>query len=425
MYRPALAPGDRIMGAETPTRIPTALGALPGLPAPSAPPERWVIYVDLDAFYVSCELRERPELRGTPVIVGPPPAEGPSRGVVLSASYEARKFGVRSALPAAVAARMCPSAVWIPPDFRKYEQISREVRNLLRQFSQDVVPYSIDEAAVRVDAPNPTAARALASEIQERLRASLDLPASLGVATSRVVAKIATDRAKPGGIVVVATPEVATFLAPLPVRVIPGVGPKTEEMLRLHGVNSIGDLAPRRPSEVRGWLGGFGAELVALARGHPAEVPEGEGGPRSRSTDQTFAQDVDRWEEIEPVVRSLAEDLAGSLAKEELRYGAVGVAFRWADFTRSQRSRALAAAREGTAPLEDRAVRLARELWEAERAGRRRPVRTVSVRTERLSERTQRQVSLDDYRSTGTPRSESPAGSRGAKTGRNTLEPEP
>jgi len=211
------------------------------------------------------------------------------------------------------------------------------------------------------------------------------------------VAKIATDRAKPGGIVVVGPSEVAAFVGPLPVRVVPGVGPKTEELLRSHGVLLVGDLVARRPSEVRQWLGGFGVELVALARGSPFDVVEAASGPRSRSSDYTFAVDVDRWDEVETAVRALAEDLAVSLEKEGIRYGAVGVAFRWADFSRSQRSRTLSASREGSAPLADRALRLARELWESERAGRRRPVRTVSVRTERLSERTQRQVSLDDF----------------------------
>jgi nucleotidyltransferase/DNA polymerase involved in DNA repair len=360
-------------------------------------PLRWVVYVDLDAYYVSCEVRDRPELAGRPVIVGPPPSDRPSRGVVLSASYEARAFGVHSALPVRQAATLCPDAVWIPPDFPKYEKVSREVRALLEHHSPDVVPFSIDEAAVGIDAATPEEARAAAERIQRDLQATLGLPASLGVATTRLVAKIATDRAKPGRIVVVAPGDVASFVAPLPVRAIPGVGPKTEAILRSHGISSIADLAGHRPSEVGQWIGGFGRELVALARGEPREAPVVAGGPRSRSTDHTFPIDVDGWEEIERTVGALAADLAASLEREGIRYGAVGVAFRWADFTRSQRIRSLSAAREGSAPLTERALRLARELWDAERAGRNRPVRTVSVRTERLSGRLQRQALLDDF----------------------------
>ncbi len=355
------------------------------------------MYVDLDAFYVSCELRDRPDLVGKPVIVGPPPSDIPSRGVVLSASYEARAFGVHSAQPAAQAVRLCPDAIWIPPDFAKYERASEEVRTLLRRHASSVVPFSIDEAALVLDLPSPAAARTLAETVQRELREQLALPASIGVATSRPIAKIATDRAKPAGIVVVPPEEAAAFVAPLPVRAIPGVGPKTEELLRRHGFERIGDLAKAHASDLRRRFGTFGEELIALARGEPRPEPESPAGPRSRSTDRTFAVDVDRWDALEPAVRALAEELAHALDREGLRYGAVGVAYRWADFTRSQRVRSLPATQEGSASLVEQALRLARELWEAEQGGRRRGVRTLSVRTERLVERTQRQASLDVF----------------------------
>lgn len=375
---------------------PPASWNLPGLPASSGP-VGWVVYVDLDAYYVSCELRDRPELVGQPVIVGPPPAAGPTRGVVLSASYEARKFGVHSAQPASQAARLCPAAVWIAPNFQKYGSVAEEVRALLRGFSPDVLPLSIDEAALRVGPASVEEARALAERVQRALREQLRLPASLGVATTRRVAKIATDRAKPGGIVVVPPGTEATFLAPLPVRAIPGVGPRTEELLHGAGVATIGDLAARRPSDLARAVGSFARDLIELARGEAMDPAEEAAGPRSRSTDRTFPRDVETWEEIEPAVRELSTDLASSLEREGLRYGGVGVAFRWSDFSRSQRSRALGAAQEGVRALETGATRLARELWESEQGGRRRAVRTLSVRTERLSEARQRQASLDAF----------------------------
>ncbi|HTP55881.1 MAG TPA: DNA polymerase IV [Thermoplasmata archaeon] len=367
-------------------------------PAPVDPgPPRWIVYVDLDAYYVACELRDRPELAGRPVIVGPPPSDRPSRGVVLSASYEARAFGVRSALPVRVAAGLCPEAVWIPPDFPKYERVSGEVRALLRRHAPEVVPFSIDEAAVAVEASTPAAVRAFAERVQRDLRETLGLPASIGCSMSRSVAKIATDRAKPGGIVVVPPEAVAEFLAPLPVRSIPGVGPKTEALLGAHGVRTIGDLAARRPAEVAGWIGEFGRELVSLARGHPVEGPMTASGPRSRSTDRTFPVDLADWPSVESAVRELAASLAGSLEAEGVRYAAVGVGFRWADFSRSQRLRTLPAAQEGAGPLTERAVHLARELWDEEGHGRARPIRTASVRAERLTDRAQRQAVLDDF----------------------------
>jgi nucleotidyltransferase/DNA polymerase involved in DNA repair len=198
--------------------------------------------------------------------------------------------------------------------------------------------------------------------------------------------------------------EIARFVAPLPVRAIPGVGPKTEARLRGEGIVRIGDLADRSPMELGRWLGSFGRELIALARGTPIESLGVAAGPRSRSTDRTFPADVGRWEEVEPVVRSLAGELATALEREGLRYGAVGVALRWADFSRTQRVRALSAATEGPASLAERAVHLARELWELEVVGRHRPVRTVSVRAERLTGRHQRQVSLDEYAGRGGAR---------------------
>jgi nucleotidyltransferase/DNA polymerase involved in DNA repair len=360
---------------------------------------RWTLYVDLDAYYVSCELRDRPELLGTPVIVGPPPSAGPTRGVVLSASYEARAFGVHSAQPAAQAARLCPSATWIPPDFTKYGRIAEEVRTLLRRFSPDVLPLSIDEAALRVDVPSIEEARARAMEVQEAIRSEARLPASIGVATTRAVAKIATDRAKPAGILAVEAGGEAKFLEPLPVRAIPGVGPKTEEILHRLGITTIGELAAKRPAELASSLGGFGRELIALARGEGSDPVEEDTGPRSRSTDHTFPQDIERWDELETATRALARDLAAGLDQEGLRYATAGVAFRWADFTRSQHSRTLGASHEGASALETAAVRLARELWETEQAGRARPVRTLSVRAERLSERRQRQASLEGFAS--------------------------
>jgi len=373
----------------------------PAGPSEAAP--RWVVYVDLDAYYVACELRDRPDLVGLPVIVGPPPAAGPSRGVVLSASYEARAFGVHSALPVRTAAALCPSAVWIPPDFPKYERVSREVRALLARHAPEVVPFSIDEAALVVDAPSAEAAREVAARVQRELRESLGLPASFGVATTRLVAKIATDKAKPGGIVVVPPDDVARFVAPLPVRAVPGVGPKTEERLVALGYRTVGDFAGKRPADVVRSLGELGRELIRLADGTPEEGPTVASGPRSRSTDRTFTADVASWPELEATIRALAADLATSLEQEEIRYGSVGVAFRWADFARSQRVRALAAAQEGAAALAERAVHLGRELWDAERAGRARSVRTVSVRVERLRDRRQRQVLLDDFSSGGRP----------------------
>jgi len=385
----------------SPSRPPSAVRPLPGAPPARSAPAEWVLYVDLDAYYVACERRDRPNLGGRPVIVGPPPSDEAGRGVVLSASYEARAFGVRSAMPTRVAARLCPDAVWVPPDFPKYERIATEVRELLRPHASALIPYSIDECVLLVGEVSGEGARELAGRLQRELLEKLGLGASIGIAASRTVAKIASDRAKPGGILLVPPGEVVAFLAPLPVRAIPGVGPRTEEVLARHGIRTIGELAAHRATDLLRDLGGFARELVDLARGVPHEPPEEHGEPRSRSADRTLAEDAQNADEVVAVVRRLAGELARSLETEGVRYGAVVVAFRWSDFERTQRGRTLSASREGSETLVDEAERLARALWGEERGRRRRGVRTVSVRVERLSDRDQRQVSLDDYASPG------------------------
>jgi len=186
-------------------------------------------------------------------------------------------------------------------------------------------------------------------------------------------------------------------LAPLPVRTIPGVGPKTEARLADAGYATIGDLALPRPSELAKVVGSFARELSALARGVPREGASTYSGPRARSTDRTFEKDAATWEELVPTLAQLAGELGDALAAEGWRYGAAGVAYRWGDFSRSSRMRSLPAMAEGPDPLREAALRLGRELWDRSSAGGPRTVRTVSVRAERLARRSQRQVSLDDF----------------------------
>jgi nucleotidyltransferase/DNA polymerase involved in DNA repair len=353
----------------------------------------------MDAFYVSCELRERPELAGRPVIVGPDPRLGFARGVVLSASYEARSFGVRSALPAARAVRLCPEAVWLPADFSKYERAAREIRDYLAAHGDRVVPLSIDEAAVSVDVTAPEEAERRARAVQAGLRGELRLPASLGVATDRTVAKIASDRAKPGGVIVVAPSQTAEFLAPLPIEVVPGIGPKNAERLHAVGATTIGSLLEVPPARLRSAVGELAHELRALARGAPIDRTDAEAGrrPRSRSTAQTFGDDVGDLETLQEVADGLATSLAGSLASERLRYQTVTIGLRWEDFDRTQRSHTLTAAHEDAATLRLTARRVLADAWAEEALHAGRKVRTLSVGVERLTDRRLRQATLEPY----------------------------
>ena len=359
---------------------------------------RWCLYVDMDAFYVSCELRSRPELRGSPVVVGPNPRDGRSRGVVLSASYEARKYGLRSALPVGQAYAMCPSAVWIAPDFPKYSAAAKEVREVLGRFSSEVIPFSIDEAALLVDLPSADAARTMAGEIQKALASELQLPCSIGVAIYRTVAKIATDRAKPGGVCVVPPETTAEFLGPLPVSAIPGVGPKTQAVLEGLGIKTIEDLRSSDPHPLLQRFGVFGEELRALAAGTPREAAEIEvGPPKSRSAERTLAEDSRDLGVLEEVVRELAREAADAVRFDDLRYETVTLRLRWEDFQQVQHGRSLGAAQEGSEPSTRESLRLLRELLQTERAGRDRRVRLVSVRLGGLRPRTGHQRRLDRY----------------------------
>ncbi|MCI4318057.1 MAG: DNA polymerase IV [Thermoplasmata archaeon] len=357
-----------------------------------------MVYVDLDAYYVSCELRDRPDLAGLPVIVGADPRSGPSRGVVLSASYEARAKGVRSAMPVGAAARACPEARWLPPDFPKYGRIAEEFRALLGRHSTEVIPFSIDEAALIIEARDPSVVEQAGRSLQGDILRELRLPSSIGAAPYRVVAKIACERAKPGGVLVVPRADIESFLAPLPIRAVPGVGPKTEALLLEAGIETIGDMADGADETLRRRLGGFAEELVALARGAPHESADDRSrGPHSRSVDRTFPEDLRDPAQVETAVADSAAELALGLGREKLRFRTVSVAIKWADFTRVQRSRSLPAFAEGLTPLAGMARRLFRELWEEESRSQGRAVRFVSVRAERLDTSSDRQLHLDQF----------------------------
>ena len=232
-----------------------------------SPGPRTILHVDLDAFFAAVEQRDRPELIGKPVIVG---GSGPDqRGVVSAASYEARAFGVHSAMPLRTAGRLCPHGVFLPVDGRKYQQASREVMAILRRFTNQVQPISIDEAFLDVTGSRQlfgdgeTIARAIKQVVHDEVR----LTASVGVASTKLVAKIGSDLRKPDGLVVVPPGEEAAFLAPLPISRLWGVGEKTAAVLRDFGVVTIGDLASLPPAAMERRFGKHGAALVARAHG--------------------------------------------------------------------------------------------------------------------------------------------------------------
>jgi DNA polymerase IV len=267
----------------------------------------------MDAFYASVEQRDDPGLRGKPVVV----AWRGARSVVCAASYEARKFGVRSAMPAARAERLCPTAVFLPPDFPRYRAVSRQAREIFKRHTDLIEPLSLDEAYLDVTENKtglPTATL-VARTIRNQIRAELHLTASAGVAPNKFLAKIASDWKKPDGLFVIQPAEVDSFLAPLPVGRIPGVGKVTEEKLKRLAIQTVADLRRLELSVLERRFGRYGVRLYELARGidESAVVPDRP--TQSISSEDTFEQDV-LLSEMEPMIRRLAEKTWESARKE-------------------------------------------------------------------------------------------------------------
>ena len=269
----------------------------------------------MDAFYASVEQRDDPQLRGKPVVV----AWRGNRSVVCAASYEARRFGVRSAMPATRAARLCPDAVFVPPDFSRYRVVSRLAREIFRRHTDLVEPLSLDEAYLDVSENKtglPTATR-VARVIREQIREELKLTASAGVAPNKFLAKIASDWRKPDGLFVIQPEDVDRFLLPLPVGRLPGVGKVTEEKLKNLAIQTAADLRKLDLSALEKRFGRYGVRLYELARGIDNSEVIPDRPTQSVSAEDTFEHDVPLTE-TEPMIRRLAE-LAWAASRKELR----------------------------------------------------------------------------------------------------------
>ena len=323
-----------------------------------------IIHVDLDAFFAAVEQRDRPELRGKPVIVGGDPRSREyARGVVSTCSYEARKFGVHSAMSLAMALRLCPSGIFVPVDGAKYQRVSREVMAVLRRFTPAVEQVSIDEAFLDVAGsealfgPAPEIARRIKAEVV----AATQLTVSVGVATNKLIAKVGSDLRKPDGLVIVEPGEEAAFLAPLEIRRLWGIGPKTAERLHALGVRTIGELAALPPETLVRVLGDHGATLHERALGIDSDPVVGGGeAAKSVSHETTFAVDVTDAAEIERTLLALSEGVSARLRAGGLRASTVAVRVRDSQFRTVTRQRRLAEPSDLTEPIWRAALELAR-----------------------------------------------------------------
>ncbi len=345
-------------------------------------PGRTILHVDLDAFFAAVEQRDHPELRGKPVIVGGVP---PGRGVVSAASYEARAFGVHSAMSVTEAYRRCPDGVFLPVDGRRYQQASRDVMAILRRFTPQVEPISIDEAFMDVTGSRPLFGDGpeIAAAIKSAIREDVGLTASVGVASTKLVAKIASDLRKPDGLVVVPAGDEAAFLAPLPISRLWGVGEKTAVALAEYGVRTIGDLAALSPDLLVRRFGKHGGSLGTRALGMDDD-PVHEGDPaKSVGHETTFDRDSSDPEVIERTLLALSDGVASRLRSAGVRASTIAVKIRDSSFRTITRQRTLAEPTDLTEPIYRAALDLARPEVRGIR------VRLLGVTASNLGEREQ------------------------------------
>jgi DNA polymerase-4 len=342
---------------------------------------RRILHIDMDAFYASVEQRDDPALRGRPVAVGGAPDK---RGVVAAASYEARVYGVRSAIPMARAVRLCPDLVIVHPDFAKYRSVSEQVFALFRQVTPLVEPLSLDEAYLDVtenawgEALGVTVARRLKSEIRE----TTGLTASAGVAPNKFLAKIASGWKKPDGLTVIAPDRVDAFVRDLPVDALWGVGPKTAARLREHGLHTLANVRERSAEDLRALVGSLADWLIDLAHGRDDRQVEPNRASKQSGSECTYAEDLSRIADIRREIDEMARDAASWLERKHLFARSVVIKVRYDDFTTITRSHSTPTATCDADELSGRALAL---LGKTE-AGRR-PVRLLGVSVHGFSDR--------------------------------------
>ncbi|HSE42906.1 MAG TPA: DNA polymerase IV [Acidobacteriota bacterium] len=327
--------------------------------------QRKIIHVDMDMFYAAVELLDKPELRDKPVVVGGSPK---SRSVVTTANYVARKYGIRSAMSCAEAYRRCPETVFLRPDFPKYHTYSQKIRSIFFRYTDLVEPLSLDEAYLDVTSNkmNEVSATRLASAIKKEIVDVTGLTASAGVAPNKFVAKIASDFNKPDGLTVVPPEKVLEFIRPLPVRRIPGIGPKSDAHMAKLGIRTVADLAAQTLQWLEENFGSFGQYLWEIARGIDERDVISSWERKSLGAEETFQQDLLEIADIEYYLRQCAQSVFDQLTKEEKKARTVTLKIKYHDFKTITRRRTL----EDFIHSSDEVFTVARDLLSRTDAGR-------------------------------------------------------
>jgi DNA polymerase IV (DinB-like DNA polymerase) len=296
--------------------------------------KRIVFHLDMDHFFTAVEERERPELRGQPIVVGADPRGGLGRGVVSTSNYEARKFGVRSGMPISRAWKLCPKAIYLPVNYELYMKVSDEIMSILRKYADKFEQWGIDEAFLDVTskAQDYAAAEALAQQIKKEIFEKEKLTCSIGVSSNKLVAKIASDYQKPDGLTLVKDEEIESFLASLPVRKLLWVGRKTGQKLEGMGIRTIGELARSDPNLLGEAFGEIGTQLYLMAHGIDNSAVEERGSVKSVSRELTFQEDTADFTLVSKVIDTLSEEVCKDAESRHVHFKTVTIKVRYENF---------------------------------------------------------------------------------------------
>lgn len=352
-----------------------------------------ILHIDMDAFYASIEERDRPALRGKPVIVGGNPK---GRGVVAAANYKARSFGVHSAMPTSKAMRLCPEAIFLPPRISYYSEVSEQIHQIFNHYTPQVEPLSLDEAFLDVSGTEQLFGDAVAigKQIKQEIKTTLDLCASVGIAPNKFVAKVASDLGKPDGFLVIKAEDVQAFLDPLPVRRLWGLGKTGDQLLEKKGIRTIHQLRHQPRLLLHQLFGKWGEQLWAFAHGRDERAVIPDRAVKSISNETTFEKDLDEIDLLRSHLVALTEQVAWRLRRQDLSAQTVKIKIRFSDFKTITRSQTLSQATQTTHDL----LRVAINLLNAALSKKHRPVRLLGMGAGNLvsGKRIQGELFLDE-----------------------------
>ncbi len=304
---------------------------------------RIIFLIDMDYFFAACEELRHPEIKGKPVIVGFDPKGGKGRGVVSTCNYEARKFGIHSAMPISMAYKLKPDAIFLPIDYAYYENVSQKVMDLIKRYSTEFEQVSVDEIYIDVSdkVQDYSGAIKYANEIKENIKSELGLPCSIGISSNKLMAKTACEAAKPNGVKVIRQEEAKEFLKNMPIGKLHGVGKKTEERLRAMGFDKIGDVAASNPSKLSNAFGSLGYEIYKNANGIDDSEISQDLEVRSIGRERTFDEDTTDKQLIEDKIKGMADEVFTEIMEKSIYFKTVTIKIRYYDFVEHLKSKSI------------------------------------------------------------------------------------